>query len=110
MRVAPLAEAPLTLAADEALTAELVPLLAALDGRGAIPHHPGREWARQWPPRGTGIDIHTCAACGETVRMIACIEDPEVIEKILARLDQKTTESPGWPPPCRAPPQRGLFD
>jgi hypothetical protein len=44
------------------------------------------------------------------VRIIACIEDPEVIEKILAHLDKKTTDSPGWPPPCRAPPQRGLFD
>jgi len=57
-----------------------------------------------------GIDIHTCAACGGTVRIIPRIEDPNVIEKILAHLDQKTTESPGWLPPCRAPPQRGLFD
>ena len=40
----------------------------------------------------------------------ACIEDPQVIEKILAHLDKKTTDSPGGPPPCRAPPQRGLFD
>jgi hypothetical protein len=58
-----------------------------------------------------GIDIQTCAACGGAVRIIACIEDPEVIEKILAHLDKKTTEPQGpWPPLCRAPPQRGLFD
>jgi hypothetical protein len=57
-----------------------------------------------------GIDSQTCAACGGAVRIIACIEDPEAIEKILAPLDTKTTESHGWPPPCRAPPQRGLFD
>jgi 23S rRNA U2552 (ribose-2'-O)-methylase RlmE/FtsJ len=43
-----------------------------------------------------GIDIQTCAACGGAVRIIACIEDPQVIEKILAHLDKKTTDSPGW--------------
>ena len=47
---------------------------------------------------------------GGALRIIARIEDHEVIERILAHLDQKTTESPGWPPPCRAPPQRGWFD
>jgi hypothetical protein len=66
-------------------------------------------WAQRLK-RVFGIDIQTCPACGGAVRIIACIEDPEVIEKILAHLDKKTTESPGWPPPCRAPPQRGLFD
>jgi hypothetical protein len=30
-----------------------------------------------------GIDIQTCAACGGTVRIIARIEDPHVIEKII---------------------------
>jgi len=60
-------------------------------------------WAQRLK-RVFGIDIQTCAACGGAVRIIACIEDPEVIEKILAHLDRKTTDSPGWPPPCRAPP------
>ena len=65
-------------------------------------------WAQRLK-RVFGIDIQTCAPCGGAVRIIARIENPEVIEKILAHLDQKTTESPGWRPPCRAPPQRGLF-
>jgi hypothetical protein len=58
-----------------------------------------------------GIDIETCPACGGAVRIIACIEDPVVIEKILAHLDAKASE-PKAPlrPPCRAPPQRELFD
>jgi hypothetical protein len=30
-----------------------------------------------------GIDIETCPTCGGAVRIIVCIEDPEVIEKIL---------------------------
>ncbi len=39
-----------------------------------------------------GIDIETCSACGGAVRIIACIEDPEMIEKILTRLDAKAAE------------------
>jgi hypothetical protein len=45
------------------------------------------------------------------MRIIACIEDPDVIEKILAHLDAKVAK-PDAPrrPPCRASPPRGLFD
>ena len=48
-------------------------------------------WAQCFK-RVFGIDIQTCPACGGAVRIIAetsnrCIEDPEVIEKILAHLD-----------------------
>ena len=58
-----------------------------------------------------GIDIETCPACGGAMRIIAWIEDPEVIEKTLAPLDAKASE-PEAPlrPPCRAPPPRGRFD
>jgi hypothetical protein len=45
------------------------------------------------------------------VRIIACIEDPVVIGKILAHLDAKGAEPEAtWWPPSRAPPQLGLFD
>jgi hypothetical protein len=58
-----------------------------------------------------GIDIETCPACGGAVRIISCIEDPDIIEKILTHLDAKGAESEATRrPPCRAPPQRGLFD
>ena len=58
-----------------------------------------------------GIDIETCPGCGEAVRIIACIEDPEVIEKILTHLDAKgAAPEASRRPPCRAPPQAGLFD
>jgi hypothetical protein len=58
-----------------------------------------------------GIDIETCSACGGLVRIVTCIVDPEVIEKILTHLDREALE-PGacLLPPCRAPPQRGIFD
>ena len=66
-------------------------------------------WAQRLK-RVFGIDIETCPACGRAMRIIACIEDPGVIEKILTHLDAKAPEPEGtqWPP-CRAPPQRGLF-
>ena len=45
------------------------------------------------------------------MQIIASIEEAEVIEKILTHLDAKAPESEGTRrPPCRAPPQRGLFD
>jgi len=56
------------------------------------------------------IDVETCRACGGAIRIIACVEDPVVIDKILTHLDSKGA----WGvarrlPPCRAPPQASLF-
>lgn len=59
------------------------------------------------------IDIETCSECGGTVKVIACIEDPEVIRKILAHLKHKAeTNEPSPLPESRAPPVgiQGLFD
>ena len=44
-----------------------------------------------------------CRKCGSAVRIIASIEDPVVIRKILAHLDAKATHA-GLLPQCRAPP------
>jgi hypothetical protein len=54
------------------------------------------------------IDIETCSECGGDVRIIASIEDPAVINKILVHLDEKAATAPL--PPCRAPPVTGYFD
>lgn len=35
------------------------------------------------------IDIETCRECGDAMKVIACIEDPGVIKKILEHLKQK---------------------
>ena len=68
------------------------------------------SWAQRLK-RVFGINIETCPACGGAVRIIACIEDAEVIEKILAHLDANATEPETTRrPPCRASPQGGLFD
>lgn len=56
------------------------------------------------------IDIETCPTCGGTGRIIACIEDPDVIEKILTHLDDGVrAPKPPQRPPARASPQLGLF-
>ena len=67
-------------------------------------------WAQRLK-RVFGIDVETCPACGGAVRIIACIEDPVVIEKILTHLEAKGGAAEATRrPPCRAPPPAGLFD
>jgi hypothetical protein len=45
------------------------------------------------------------------MHVIACIEDPVVIEKILTHLDSKAAGGAARRlPPSRAPPQASLFD
>ena len=74
-------------------------------------HRASMTWAQRLK-RVFGIDIETCPTCGGAVRIIACIEDPVVIEKILTHLDGKGGAAEATRrPPCRAPPpQTGLFD
>jgi hypothetical protein len=56
------------------------------------------------------IDIETCSKCGGAVKVIACIEDPAVIDKILTHLNEKTLPVQAPLPKCRAPPPAVLFD
>lgn len=72
--------------------------------------HVAMTWAQRLK-RVFGIDIETCQACGGAMKVIACIEDPGVIRKMLDHLNRlaATTEANALPEP-RAPPQAGLFD
>ena len=58
------------------------------------------------------IDIETCERCKGQVKIIACIEDPAVIERILAHLNGKAPSAgTALLPEGRAPPpQARLFD
>ena len=47
-------------------------------------------WAKRLK-RVFHIDIETCSECGGAVKVIASIEDPVVIKKILAHLKEKVT-------------------
>ena len=51
------------------------------------------------------IDIEHCGVCGGTLRVIACIETPVVIERILAHLAVRNTGCIDYPraPPLHAP-------
>ena len=55
------------------------------------------------------IEIETCATCGGTMRVTASLEDPAVIKRILAYLEQgrRAAQHPAHPP--RAAPQLTLL-
>jgi hypothetical protein len=76
-----------------------------------VPHRaPGRldadkppapmTWAQRLK-RVFAIDIETCPVCGGTLRVIACIEDPPLIAKILAHVQLREARTGHFP---RAPP------
>ena len=70
----------------------------------ATPHHVAMHWARRLK-RVFGIEIEGCARCGGRLRIIASIEEPEVIAKILAHLERVAPEqySAEWRLSARAP-------
>jgi len=66
------------------------------------------SWAQRLK-RVFGIGIHACEFCGGAVKIIASIEDPEVIEAILAHVGLNRTDDPrSHTPQARGPPE-GAF-
>ncbi len=67
-------------------------------------------WAKRLK-RVFHIDIETCSECGGAVKVIASIEDPVVITKILTHLNRIIpVQEVACLPESRAPPQAGLFE
>ena len=65
------------------------------------------SWAQRLK-RVFAIDISVCGHCGGTVRFVACIEDPDVIQRILDHLGG--AGRPGdLATPVRGPPQLDFF-
>jgi hypothetical protein len=88
---------------NKARTADAPEDTTPAERRGAM------TWAQRLK-RVFNIDIETCNSCGGAVKIIACIEDPVVIDKILTHIDNKAAGGPARRlPPCRAPPQARLF-
>jgi hypothetical protein len=56
------------------------------------------------------LDLETCEGCGGQVRVVACIEDPAVIGRILAHLEnhRPVLAGEGRRPEVRGPPQGEL--
>jgi len=66
-------------------------------------------WARRLK-RVFGIQIEQCVRCGGRLKVLASIEEPELIERILAhRRERGEEEAPTAPLGARAPPQASLF-
>ena len=62
-------------------------------------------WARRLK-RVFHIDVELCERCGGALKIIACIEDPQVIAKILTHLERRDRAS-STPHAPRAPPAHG---
>ena len=78
-------------------TAQSDDLMSPLQRRAAM------TWAQRLK-RVFNIDIETCQYCSGAVKVIACIEDPAVIKKILEHLEQCTESAETGPHLARAPP------
>lgn len=91
------------------------PVLSVIEGgeetdRTAAAGHAAMTWAQRLK-RVFNIDIETCSRCGGAVKIIACIEDPAVIEKMLTYLHEHTASAKPAPRhESRAPPQAVLCD
>jgi hypothetical protein len=103
-------------AANAALRAAVTPA-----GRGAGASQPATpeqppaskdvrmNWARRLQ-RVFGIEIEQCARCGGRLKVIASIEEPQLIERILAHRRERGEDAVGMASlGPRAPPQASLF-
>jgi len=65
------------------------------------------NWARRLK-RVFGIEIQGCMRCGGKLRILASIEEPALIARILSHLERAALAlyqaQPEWPPEARAPP------
>jgi hypothetical protein len=78
----------------------------APDLRTPAERHRAMTWAQRLK-RVFGIEIETCEQCGGKVKVIASIEDPTVIGRILGHLASRELPA-GSRPPSRGPPQGEL--
>ncbi len=79
-------------------------------GRTPAQRHVAMTWAQRLK-RVFNIDVEICSNCGGAMKIIACIEDPDVIQKILAHLDSVIpVPLTAILPESRAPPQISLLD
>jgi len=87
--------------------AEIVPRARAASAERTAVSVSDRQRAMSWAQRLKrvfAIDIETCRQCGGKLRVIASIEEPAVIERILDHLSH-TAETVDPAHPSRAPPQ-----
>ncbi len=72
--------------------------------RSAIERHAAMTWAQRLK-RVFNIDVENCVHCGKAVRVIASIEEPALIERILAHVRGKAgSDTAARGPPSTGPP------
>ncbi len=78
--------------------------------RTPVQQHQAMTWAQRLK-RVFNIDVSVCPKCGGEAKVIACIEDQAVIDKILAHLMKKVSlpPPPELLPATRASPESGWF-
>src|SRR5271169_1696274 len=71
----------------------------------STPRHVAMSWARRLK-RVFGVEIEGCARCGGELKIIASIEEPQLIAKILSHLERAAPEQYQSEPPlgARGPP------
>ena len=67
--------------------------IANTDVRSPAERHVAMSWAQRLK-RVFNIDVEVCGHCGGSVQVIACIEDQDVINRILAHLRKKEQGRP----------------
>jgi Putative transposase len=76
---------------------------------GARPRHVAMSWMQRLK-RVFAIEIERCRRCGGRLEVIASIEDPALIERILAHVRQRAEDDlPRLSVGARAPPQPSLL-
>lgn len=80
------------------------------DEKTQLEQHAAMTWMQRLK-RVFNIDIEICEKCKGPVKIIACVEDPIIIKKILEHIKQKGTPSnTARSPPGKTPPQIELFE
>ena len=78
--------------------------VAAQPEKSAIERHVAMSWAQRLK-RVFGIDVESCVRCGSAVRVIASIEEPVLIERILEHVRGKAgSDTAARGPPSTGPP------
>lgn len=77
---------------------------AAQPERSEIERHAAMRWAQRLK-RVFNIDVESCVRCGKAVRVIASIEEPALIERILVHVRGKRgSDTAAFGPPSTGPP------
>jgi hypothetical protein len=67
------------------------PVSGANPTKPSTPRHVAKSWARRLK-RVFGVEIERCARCGGELKIIASIEEPQLIAKILSHLEGTAPE------------------